>query len=58
MDFFNANKIPFEPKDVDDPANAQECTEKSGQAGIPVVDIDGQIVVGFDEKKLNELLGL
>lgn len=58
MDFLNANKVPFEPKDVDDPANAKESMKKSGQAGIPVIDIDGEIVVGFDEKRLKELLDL
>jgi hypothetical protein len=30
--------------------------KKSGQGGIPVIDIDGTILVGFDEAKLKELL--
>ena len=54
--FLEKHKIPFEAKDVEDEANADECMKKSGQGGIPVIDIDGQILVGFDEKKLKELL--
>ena len=58
IDFLKANNVEFEQKDVDIEANAKESMKKSGQAGIPVIDVDGQIVVGFDEKKLKELLGL
>lgn len=58
MDFLKQNNVEFEEKNVDDPANAKESMDKSGQAGIPVIDVDGQIVVGFNEKKLRELLGL
>jgi len=35
----------------------QEMIDKSGQLGVPVFDIDGKIVVGFDVKKIEELLG-
>jgi glutaredoxin 3 len=47
--------------DVDVMANqekAKEMIQKSGQMGVPVVDIDGEIVVGFNEKRLRELLKL
>jgi hypothetical protein len=30
--------------------------QKSGQLGVPVIDVDGQIIVGFNQAKLNELL--
>lgn len=56
MDFLKANKIPFEARDVEQDNNAQESMKKSGQAGIPVIDIDGEIIVGFDQAKLKELL--
>jgi len=49
----------FEFVDLDpskDEAVFNEMLEKSGQMGVPVVDIDGQIVVGFDKEKINELL--
>lgn len=58
MDFLKENKIEFEARDVEQGGNAQESMTKSGQAGIPVTDIDGQIIVGFDVKKLKEILEL
>ena len=58
MDFLKENNIEFEARDVRNQAYAKESVEKSGQLGIPVTDIDGQIVVGFNVPKLKELLGL
>lgn len=51
------NKIKF--KDINVGENqeaAQEMIKKSGQTGVPVIDIDGEIVVGFQEAKLKKLL--
>jgi glutaredoxin len=48
-------------EDVDVSSNqpaAQEMISKSGQMGVPVLDIDGQIVVGFDKTRIKQLLGL
>jgi len=58
-EFFRQNKISYEEKDVsvDDKAR-EEMVAKSGQLGAPVVDIDGEIVIGFDEEKLAELLSI
>ena len=58
-EFFRQNKISYEEKDVsvDDKAR-EEMVAKSGQLGAPVVDIDGEIVIGFDEGKLAELLSI
>jgi len=39
-----------------DPSRAQEMVRKSGQQGVPQTDINGQIVVGFDKQRINELL--
>lgn len=36
----------------------QEMVRKSGQLGVPVTEIDGQIVIGYDEAKLKQLLSL
>lgn len=36
----------------------EEMIEKSGQMGVPVSNIDGNIVIGFDREKVNELLGI
>lgn len=58
-DFFRQNNISYEEKDVsvDDKAR-EEMVEKSGQLGVPVVNIDGKITVGFDEVAIKELLKL
>ena len=58
-EFFKENKVVYEEKDVsiDDKAR-EEMVAKSGQLGVPVVDIDGKIIVGFDKEKLTELLKL
>ena len=55
-DFLNENKISFEEKDASVPENAKEAIEKSGQRGVPVIEINGKIVVGFDETKLKTAL--
>ncbi|MBN2058118.1 MAG: glutaredoxin family protein [Candidatus Saganbacteria bacterium] len=57
--FLAENNIEFE--DVDVSANqsaAQEMISKSGQMGVPVLDIGGQIVVGFDKAKIKQLLNI
>jgi len=57
--FFKENNISYTEKDVAaDEASRNEMVEKSGQLGVPVIDIDGNIVVGFDKSKLSELLGI
>jgi len=54
-----ANGVPFEDVDVSADRNrALEMVEKSGQMGVPVIDIDGQIIVGFDRDRIDSLLGL
>ncbi|MBT4651301.1 NrdH-redoxin [Candidatus Woesearchaeota archaeon] len=51
------NKIAFKDLNVAEDEKARaEMIEKSGQMGVPVTDINGTITVGFDEKKLEELL--
>jgi len=57
-EFLKKNKVAFEARDVEDAKNAEEAMKKSGQAGIPVIDIDGEILVGYNEPKLRELLKL
>ena len=37
---------------------AEEMVKKSGHMGVPVIDIDGKIIVGFDEEKLRGVLRL
>ncbi|MBD3253082.1 NrdH-redoxin [Candidatus Pacearchaeota archaeon] len=35
---------------------AHEMVEKSGQMSVPVIDIDGKIIIGFDREKLEKLI--
>lgn len=49
--------VQYVDKNVEaDPANGQEAMDKSGQTGIPVIDIDGTIIIGFDRPKLDAVL--
>ena len=58
-DFFEANHVPFTDHDVaTDLPKRQEMIQKSGQMGVPVITIDDQLIVGFDEPRLRELLAL
>ena len=57
--FLKENNIEFE--DIDVSQNQQvldEMVKKSGQMGVPVVEIDDQIVVGFDKEKISQLLNI
>jgi glutaredoxin len=56
VDFLKKNKVKFVSRDVDNPKYALEAMKKSGQAGIPISDIDGKIVIGFDETRLRHAL--
>jgi len=57
--FLRDNKIDFQNFDVaSDQLAADEMVKKSGQMGVPVIDIDGQIIVGFDQEKIKLALGL
>ncbi len=58
-DYLDKNNVDYEAFDVaSDREKATEMVNKSGQQGVPVIDIDGQIVVGFNQKKLDEYLEL
>lgn len=57
--FFADNKIAFEEFDVaSDAAKRDEMVKKTGQMGVPVIDIDNQITIGFDQPRLKQLLGI
>lgn len=36
--------------------DARAAVEKSGQMGIPVIDMDGEIIIGFDRPRINQIL--
>lgn len=58
-DFLNAKGIKFTDYNVaTDLEKRKEMVEKTGQMGVPVIDIDGKIMVGFEEGRLAEELGI
>lgn len=58
-DFFQAHSVAYEEKNAAIDVQArEELVQKSGQMGVPVIDIDGRIIVGFDEPALREALGM
>jgi glutaredoxin 3 len=55
--YLESKEINFEDVDISsDYSKALEMVKKSGQQGVPVIDIDGQIIVGFDKQKIDEIL--
>ena len=56
-DYFDKLGVKYEDRDVEsDPKYGAEAVSKSGQRGIPVIDIDGEIIVGFDRPKIDAAL--
>ena len=57
--FFKENNIKYEEFNVaEDSDKAREMIEKTGQQGVPVIDIDGKLIIGFDKEAVKEALGL
>jgi glutaredoxin-like YruB-family protein len=58
-DFLTEKKIEFEDINVqENPQAAREMIEKSGQTGVPVIEIDGKMVIGFNVEELKKFLKL
>ncbi|MBI2640626.1 MAG: glutaredoxin family protein [Candidatus Sungbacteria bacterium] len=58
-EFFAKNSVEYEEKNVAADTQARdEMIAKSGQMGVPVIDVDGKIIIGFDQPRLKETLGL
>jgi glutaredoxin-like YruB-family protein len=58
-DFLQSKKIKFIDVNVgEDQKAAKEMYKKSGQLGVPVLDINGTIIVGFDEPAIKKALKL
>lgn len=56
-DYFAANNVEFTDHDVAaDIEKRKEMVDLTGQMGVPVIKIDNEIVIGFDEGKVAELL--
>jgi glutaredoxin 3 len=57
--YFKLHNIAFDDIDVDkDPAAQKEMIAKSGQFGVPVIEINGQVIVGFQKNAIGVLLGI
>lgn len=55
--YFDHLGVKYEDRDVEhDPKYLQESIQKSGQMGVPVIDIDGTIIVGFDRPRIDATL--
>jgi glutaredoxin 3 len=58
-EFFKANNVSYNEYNVgEDDAKRAEMIEKSGQMGVPVIYVGDDMVIGFNEGKLKELLGM
>ena len=57
--FFQQNSVDYEEKDVASDLKAREnMIQRSGQMGVPVFEVGGKIIIGFDRPKLAELIGI
>lgn len=58
-EYLRQNHVDFVDLDVSrNREAAQEMVKKSGQMGVPVLEIDGNIIVGFDRRRIDQLLDL
>lgn len=57
--FFKTNNLNFTEYNVaSDLPKRKEMIDKTGQMGVPVIDAGGEVIVGFDEPRLKEALGI
>lgn len=58
-EYFKERNVSYEEFDVASNDQARdEMMKKSGQMGVPVIDVEGEIVIGFNQPKLASLLGI
>lgn len=58
-EYLDKNGVKYEEVNVQaDPKAARDMIAKTGQSGVPVVEIDDKIIIGFDKRKIAEALGL
>jgi glutaredoxin-like YruB-family protein len=57
--YLKEKNIQFTDYDVgSNPDKADEMIKKSGQMGVPVIEVGESVIIGFDKEKINEALGL
>ncbi len=58
-DYMNAHNIKYTNYNVvTDLEKRKEMIDKTGQMGVPVIDIDGQVMIGFDEEEFAKAVGV
>lgn len=58
-DWLKEKEIEYTEFDLSlDAVKRDEVVKKTGQMGVPVIEIDGEIVIGFDRKRIEQLLGI
>lgn len=58
-DYFKTHNVAYTEHNVaSDLEQRKIMVEKSGQLGVPVIDIEGKIMIGFDEAEISEALGV
>jgi glutaredoxin 3 len=56
--YLRSRGVPFRDVDVSrDPAAARDLVRRTGQMGVPVIEIDGRAIVGFDQARIDSALG-
>lgn len=57
--YLRSRSVPFREVDITrEPGAARDLVRRTGQTGVPVVEIDGKPIVGFDKPKIDKALGL
>jgi len=56
--FLTAKGVPFTNKDIGEDEAAMKDLEKLGATQVPIIVVDGEIILGFDRTKLQKALGL
>lgn len=57
MQYFDKHGVKYEYRNIEEnPAWGKEAVDKSHQFGIPVLDMDGEIIIGFDRPKIDAVL--
>ncbi len=57
--YFEENDVEYEEYDISqDMQKAERVVEMTRQTGVPVIEVDGEFIIGFDKRKLASALGL
>ncbi|MBI2899809.1 MAG: glutaredoxin family protein [Planctomycetes bacterium] len=56
--FLTAKGVPFTTRDISEDEQAMKELERLGVAQVPVIVVDGEVVVGYDRTKLQKALGI